>query len=176
MKSFTDGIEKITKFARLERILGIVCIVAPGLMYLADTGAKGFRNSISAYYDMGNAMMFYVPLTVAFMLFVTNGVVKKGKFYNTMLGIMLAGVVLFNHDDFAVPHAIFAIGFFVGNGVAMVLYTSKKELWFKVVLVAIIVATLAAWLTGPLTLFWAEWISLFIIGGHYILEASGLID
>lgn len=43
-------IDRIRHFARLERILAVVCIAAPVLMILGD--GRPVRDSISAYYNM----------------------------------------------------------------------------------------------------------------------------
>ncbi len=174
MNALSDSFDRLRNFARLERILAVVCITAPALMILGDNGTV--RGSISAYYDMTKSVLFYVPLTVAFMLFVVNGVIKHKKFYNTVLGVALAGLVLFDHENFSYLHFICVAAFFLGNALVMVKYTSKKELWFKVLLVVIIAAAIGAWGIGLMSLFWAEWISLGIIGWHYILESWGVID
>jgi len=167
--------ESLARLARLERNLAGLCLAIPALLIGYDDGP--IRESISAYYSMKQAQVFYVPLTVAAMLFVVNGVVKGERSYNTLLGLALAGVVLFNHDDHAWLHTVCAAGFFIGNAVVMVWYSPKKELWFKAVLVAGIVAAMAACLVfESITLFWAEWASFAIIALHYILESLGHIE
>jgi hypothetical protein len=56
-------------------------------------------------------------------------------------------------------------------------FSSKKERWFKILLVTVIaLAMLGYFLFGWLTLFWVEWLSFGIIAFHYILESWGLID
>lgn len=174
MISLAATIDRVKKFARLERILAFVCMTAPALMIIGDN--QTVRDSISAYYDMTKNVLFYVPLSVAFMLFVVNGIIKEKHAYNTCLGIALAGLVLFDHDHYALIHFTCAGAFFIGNAVVMVIYTSKNEFWFKAILAALIVVALAAWGLGLITLFWAEWVSLGIIGWHYILESWGFID
>ncbi len=174
MISITKTVRSIKDFAKLERILAAVCIFSPALLILGDNGVV--RNSISAYYDMEKSVLFYVPLSVAFMLFIVNGVIKERTFYNTALGIALAGLVLFNRNDFSFIHHLCTGVFFLGNAAVILFFTSKKELWFKILLVLIIAAALAAWGLKAISLFWAEWISLAIIGLHYILESSGTID
>ena len=67
MISPTKALQSIKNFSKLERILAMVCIVAPALLILGDSGFV--RESISAYYDMKKSVLFYVPLSVAFMLF-----------------------------------------------------------------------------------------------------------
>lgn len=168
-------VEDITRFARLERVLASVCLLVPVFLIWSTGGVV--RESISAYYDIEQNQIFYFFLTMAAMLFIVNGVVKEKYFYNTFLGVMLAGVILFNHDDFTVVHGAFAFAFFAGNGVVILLYSSKKELWFKRLLVGgIVTAMLGFFLLDWFTLFWAEWLSFGIIALHYILESAGVID
>ena len=144
------------------------------LLILFDDGPV--RDSISAYYNMENNQVFYFPLTVASMLFIVNGIVKQKKMYNTILGIMLTGLILFNHEDADVIHFIFVIAFFGGNAVVMVVYSPKKELWFKILLViGILISMFGICIFEWFTLFWAEWLSFTIIAVHYILESYGLI-
>jgi hypothetical protein len=165
--------DAVKEFSKLERVLAAVCITAPLFMIVGDENSV--RDSISAYYSMDKSVLFYVPLTVAFMLFLTNGIVKQESYYNTVLGVALAGVVLFNHIDFSMFHFFCTGVFFIGNALVILIYSPKKELWFKAILVVIIVAALVTWGLGAISLFWAEWVSLFIIGLHYILESSGLV-
>jgi uncharacterized membrane protein len=168
-------VQGVARFAKLERVLASICLLIPAFLIGFDDGP--IRDSISAYYDMEESQVFYFPLTMAAMLFVVNGVVKQQRIYNTILGVMLAGVILFNHDDFNTLHNIFAIAFFAGNAVVILAFSSKKELWFKALLVAgIALSMLGLVLFDWLTLFWAEWLSFAIIALHYILESWGLID
>lgn len=173
-KGVINTANDLAKFAKLERNLAAVCMFIPLLLIVFDSGPV--RNSISAYYDMTEAQFFYVPLTMAAMLFIVNGVVKDKQRYNTILGVALMAVVLFNHDDLPIPHFIGAGIFFLGNAYVILKYSSKEELWFKKFLVAIIVVALASWGLKWITLFWAEWVSLGIIAIHYILESMGAVD
>ena len=171
----TKTIKGAAGFAKLERVLAGVCLFVPAFLIWADDGA--IRGSISAYHDMTQAQVFYFPLTMAVMLFVVNGVVKQKRSYNTVLGIMLAGVILFNHEAFTILHGIFAVAFFGGNAVVILVFSSKKERWFKGMLVGgIVLSGLAYFLFESFTLFWAEWVSFAIIALHYILESWGVID
>lgn len=168
-------VEGVTRFAKLERVLAAVCLLIPAFLILFDDGP--IRGSISAYYSMEEAQVFYFSLTVAAMLFLVNGVVKEQKIYNTVLGVLLAGVVLFNHQESPLIHNISAAGFFGGNAVVMVWFSSKKERWFKALMVAgIALAMLGCFFFDWFTLFWAEWLSFGIIALHYILESWGVID
>lgn len=125
---------------------------------------------------MEKAQYFYFPLTVAAMLFVVNGVVKEKHWYNVGLGAALAGVVLFNHIDHSLVHNVSAGAFFLGNALVFVIFTPKKELWFKVFLSAVLIVGLAGhFLFGWYSLFFAESVSLWVIALHFVLEAKGLI-
>ena len=174
LKMASTTYESVTRFARFERVLAAVCISIPAFLILFDGGQV--RDSISAYYNMAQNQWFYFLMTVTSMLFVVNGVVKRRHVYNIILGGLLAGLLLFNRDDHEVIHRIFATGFFLGNAAVILIFSSKKELWFKSLLVVIIAIAIAAWFFGWITSFCAEWISLGIIGWHYILESWGVID
>lgn len=169
------AVDGITRFAKLERVLAAVCLFIPAFLIWFDNGQ--IRDSISAYYNMQKDQMYYFPLTVASMLFVVNGVVKERHVYNSFLGVMLAGVILFNYVDKKTLHFAFASAFFGGNAVVILVFSSKKELWFKALLVAgIALSMLGCFVFGWFTLFWAEWFSFAIIALHYILESWGVID
>ncbi len=173
--SVAKTVEGVKRFARLERVLATVCLFIPALLIGFDDGP--IRDNISAYYNMKESQVFYFPLTVAAMLFIVNGVVKQQRAYNTILGVMLSGVILFNHKDAGLLHAAFAIAFFGGNAVVIVLFSSKKERWFKMLLVVgIVLSMLGCYFFDWFTLFWAEWLSFAIIAFHYLLESWGVID
>lgn len=169
MNTHQAVIKRIKNYARLERILALVCMTAPALMIIGDNATV--RDSISDYYSMSKSMLFYVPLSIAFMLFIVNGIVRHGRAYNTVLGIALAGLVVFDYDNFKSIHIVCAAAFFIGSAAVMVIYTPKSELWFRMLLVSIIVLSLSSWALAGTSLFWAEWISLLMIGLHYILES-----
>jgi len=174
-EAVSTTVQAITRFAKLERVLAFVCLFIPAVLIWFDDGR--IRDSISAYYSMEENQFFYFPLTVASMLFVVNGVVKQKHGYNTVLGATLAGVILFNHNDFSIFHNICAAAFFVGNAVVIVVFSSKKERWFKILLVAgIALSMMGYFFFGWFTLFWAEWLSFGIIALHYILESWDIID
>ena len=168
-------VDGITRFARLERVIAAVCLLIPAFLIYYDNGP--IRPSISNYYNMTKDQIFYFPLTVASMLFVVNGVVKDRHVYNSLLGVMLAGVILFNLVPTISFITCFATAFFGGNAVVILVFSSKKELWFKAALVAgIALSMLGCFVFDWFTLFWAEWFSFAIIALHYILESWGVID
>ena len=174
-KLLSDTARGIIRFARLERSLAALCFFIPLFLIVFDDGQ--IRPSISSYYDMEQNQIFYVLLTMTAMLFIVNGVVKEKHIYNSVLGAALVGVVLFNNEDFYLLHGVFAFVFFAGNALVILVFSSKKERWFKALLVAgIAVSMVTFWYFDAFTLFWAEWISLSIIAFHYILESLGAID
>ena len=174
-KAAAKTFNQVERYARLERILAFICMLVPAAFILLDEG--NIRYSISCYYNMDNNQFYYFPLTVASMLFIVNGVMKKKHWYNTFLGIMLAGVILFNQNDSSLAHYICAVSFFAGNAVVILVFSPKKELWFKILIVALIILALLGYgVFHWFKLFWAEWISFALISIHYILESWGIID
>ena len=67
-----NAVHGVRRFARLERVLAVVCLFIPAFLIWFDNGPFDdgrIRDSISAYYDMEANQVFYFPLTVASMLF-----------------------------------------------------------------------------------------------------------
>ena len=91
-------IDPIRNFVQLERNLAAILILTPMLLLLVDDGPDGIRGSISSYHDVHAPEAFYVPLTAAAMLFVVNGVLKAGHWYNWVVGLLLALLIVFDHD------------------------------------------------------------------------------
>jgi len=157
------------RYRRFETVIAGVCISIPLVLILGDHG--NVRDSISAYYSMDHSQLFYFPLSVAAMLFVVNGVLRKKHYYNWLLGALLSGVVLFNHVDESLLHLIFAATFFGGNALVILFHSSKKTLAFRISMVSIIIAAmLGCFAFKWYSLFWAEWMSFSIIAFHYLLE------
>jgi hypothetical protein len=170
-------VRELAKWLALERFLAATCAITPFLLVIFDGGEV--RESISAYYAMGENQVFYFFLTIASMLFVSNGVLKDGHWYNVALGVLLAGVVLFNTDDHQIVHKLFAIAFFAGNAVTILLFSRGSwikggdQRRFKLVFVAVVVLAVVLWQPFEvITLFWAEWLSLVAIAIHFLLDAS----
>lgn len=166
----TQKIEDLKDYAKLERVLALFCAASPLLMLLFD--AFSFRDSISAYYSMDQNQIFYVPLTAAAMLFLVNGFVKKQHWYNAWLGVLLAGVILFNYQDWKWPHNVFAFAFFLGNAGVIAFYSRNVPVGIRRIFIGGVLLVLAGWVFRLYSLFWAEWISLLFIAGHYMLDAS----
>ncbi len=169
-----SGVRGLANLVKLEVVVTTVCFFIPFIVWYGDDW--NLREHISGYYAMEKAQYFYFPLTVAAMLFVVNGVVREKHWYNIGLGLALAGVVLFNHVDHFLIHNFSAGAFFLGNAFVFVIFTPKKELWFKVFLSSMMIVGLAGhFLFGWYSLFVAETLSLWVIAIHFILEAKGLI-
>lgn len=170
----------LLRLAQLERVLAILCIGIPVLLIAFDGDIRG---SISAYYDMAENQIFYFGLTAATMMFIVNGVVRRRHWYNVYLGLTLAGVILFNHDDFDLIHGIFAVAFFGGNFLVILLFSGGSPIpgldskMFKSIFVgAIVAAMLGHFVFDWYSLFWAEWISFAAIALHYILSSISAVD
>ncbi len=156
-------------YARLERVLAAVCALTPLVLITVDSGP--IRASISAYYDMDQNQWYYFLLTVAAMLFMVNGVIKNQNAYNTVLGVLLAGVILFNQDDVTWLHVAFAGAFFIGNALVIAFF-SRGSTPLRASLIGVLLVALGAFVIfDAVTLFWLEWASLLVIAVHYILDS-----
>lgn len=177
---------KDKRFRRLETGLVALCALSPALMIWLDScrdalntvgacsGEDGIRSAISHYWDMPASVAFYVPLTVAAMLFVVDGVLKKESEYNWVLGAALAVLVIFNHDQFNPLHLAGVFLFFAGNVVVLGIAIAKKNILKAGVLVGAALFFVAVgnafdtdWSEN--WLLWLEWASLLVIATHFIL-------
>ena len=166
----TNAGRGIKRFSRLERVVAAICVAIP--LFLIGVDGWSVRDSISAYYNMAEEQTFYVPLMIAAMLFFVNGFIKNGRWYNAALGISLAGVVIFNQDDFDILHKLFAGVFFIGASLVIIFYSTRADKWIRILAgVVILISLLATFAFDWFTLLAAEWIALWIIAIHYILEA-----
>ena len=167
-RTVAGAFDPIRKWSTLERGLAVACATSPLFMVWFD--AWTIRPTISHFYDMTHAVAFYVPLTIASMMFITNGVVKHRHAYNWMLGVALLGIVVLDRGAFPWPHRGFVALFFGGNILVMVL--SKTRAMAKLAIVGIgALFLVVAILLDEWKLFWLEWASLWVIAIHYFLEA-----
>lgn len=175
----TTGIKRWVKF---ERLIAVTCSFFPFLLILVNGWPTEGKESISAYYIMNeqrHLWAFYFPLTIAVMLFIVNGLVKSKAWYNIYLGVMLSGVVLFNHVDFKIVHGIFAVFFFVGNVLVIKFAKTgffknpKDELIFDTGLIIVIALSLLLFVSHRINLFYLEWISFVMISVHFLLLSIG---
>jgi len=160
-----DGLKA---FGQLERFLALVSLFTPLLLIGFNTWTV--NGTISSYYSMTENVVFYVPLTVAAMLFVVNGVIRNKHWYNTVLGAALLGVIVFNTDTFHPIHLLFVAVFFGGNAIVMLVSKAAISLKVAIVVAAAIIFTGAGVGNGH-WIFWLEWASLAIIAAHYVLDS-----
>ncbi|MBT8186389.1 MAG: hypothetical protein KJO73_01745, partial [Croceitalea sp.] len=175
----------VNHFAKLERFIAAVLIFTPLILFLADLKYRSdFRESISNYFFMCDSYWFGSLLTLAAALFIYNGAQhmsyqkhetlaeverRFGKGYNIIFGLALFGVLFFNHKAFTLLHYLFAIVFFGGCALAMLL-TQKTDLKkMGDVLGVLTLLTLGIHFlleyvllrnNNPFTLLIAEWIGL----------------
>jgi branched-subunit amino acid transport protein AzlD len=182
--------DPLGSFKALERTIAVVCIFIPAVLRIADTdpdpnGILGFRSSISSYVYMPHSYIFGVLLCMAAMLFVFNGAVylqneephrlelnTSGKWYNLVLGISLMLVVILPCREYIIAHDISAGFFFLGNALVIGLFHEKKNRVLSITLAVLTVLSLVPWAAGFSALFWSEWLSMIVIGIHFLLEAS----
>jgi len=94
------------------------CVFAPAIMWIAEMIDRAEllapRQSISSYHDVLTAGAFFIPLTVAVMLFVVNGWIFAGHRIHVAMGAYLLGVIVFDHVGRTRPvHFFFAGAFFI---------------------------------------------------------------
>jgi hypothetical protein len=192
-KTFKAALQDpLITFKWFERFLAIFCIAIPLILRLTDRLEKGgykdsWRSSISDYVYMWHSYVFGLLLGMAAMLFIFNGFVyfkqeqqdqlnldRSGKWYNIVLGTCLIGVVCFPWQQYRYIHFSFAGAFFLGNALVTGYFHTKRWRKSNVVMALLTVIALGLYFTGwfPwLTLFWAEWASLAVVGVHFWLES-----
>jgi hypothetical protein len=179
--------DNLKTFRNFEAIIAAICITIPGFLKLADMDYPGFRPSISDYVYMSRSYIFGMSLCVAAMLFIFNGAVffqkqdnhkmaQQGQWYNVILGLSLLAVILLAHLEFTFFHYTFAIIFFVGNAIVIAVFHQRKYRIISFILAALTLITLGLHFVTTLSLFWGEWLSLTVIGIHFILTAEGIIS
>ncbi len=174
--------DPLLTFKYFERFIAAFCLIMPLILWLAD-GDKfpSFRPSISNYVYMSHSYVFGMLLCIAAMLFIFNGAIYykseqhmhiswHGQWYNVVLGLSLIGVICFPHLEHSVVHYFFAILFFVGNAVVTLLFHKDKYKKISILLGILTLAALPVAFTNVISLLAAEWISLSVIGVHFILS------
>ena len=180
-----------TTFLVVEQLIAGICILIPLFLYLADNNT--IRESISAYVDMDNSYIYGLLLGIAAMLFIFNGALyfkttpkptmnykkNRGKWYNIILGVALMGVALFPYNGkFSFLHYFFTIVFFVGSAIVIFLFQNPKHIWISRIIAILSLFGLGLCVFSNesiINLFWAEWISLVVIGLYYILESKDIV-
>lgn len=184
-KSLADP---LLTFRIFERFFAVFCILIPLLLWLVDGGPQQpLRPSISNYVYMHNSYIFGLLLGMAAMLFIFNGAVyyknekhlrisKHGQWYNVVLGASLIGVICFPHLQYPVPHYIFAVIFFAGNAVVTGIFYKDKDKKKSIFLAILTLAAIPLSLLHFISLLVAEWISLAVIGIHFVLATLEMDD
>jgi hypothetical protein len=178
--------DPLKTFKEFECLIAALCISIPIILRLADKDQNGFRDSISNYVYMQHSYVFGMLLCIAAMLFIFNGAVyfknarqfglnPQGKWYNVVLGLSLLLVIVFPHLEYPIPHYFFALLFFVGNAIVTGIYHKKNNRGISIILAILTLASFALTLGHIISLFWAEWISLTVIGIHFILQTRGIL-
>jgi len=193
--------DPLQTFRIYQRIIAGICITIPAILrfYEKDTNYPamvikggeeigkdrfGFRLSISDYVYSTNSYLFGMLLCIAAMLFIFNGAVyfknqdrmqlhSMGKWYNTILGICLLGVVSCPHRNWEILHYLFAGIFFLGNAFVIGIFHGQRDRIKRIIMAVLTVLfiVLGAVVKRDFTLFWGEWLSLTVIGIHLILES-----
>ena len=178
--------DPLSSFKIFERLIALFCNLIPLLLWLTDgKTAHSFRPSISNYVYMQHSYVFGLLLCMAAMLFIFNGAVYykseqhmhiswHGQWYNVVLGVSLLGVICFPHIEYPIPHFIFAGIFFFGNAIVTGIFYKDKDKKKSILLAILTVAALPLALTHIISLLVAEWISLFVIGVHFVLSTIGM--
>lgn len=160
-----------SRLARFEVGLAAAIMLVPLLLIAFDSW--DIRGSISAYWDMSQSQVFYFGLTVAAMLFIVRGARAERHWYSAILGLALCGVILLNEEHWQPWHGVFAALFF-GGGIAAIVRYSRGP-WarkIKLPLLVVAAAVLVAWKPlGLITLFWAEWLAMSALAGHFAVHA-----
>lgn len=167
--------QAVARFASVERVLAVSLLSIPLWLILLDENESSIRGSVSAYYDMTPPQAYYVPITVAAMMFFFNGLVKSRRFYNVALGVLLTVVLLFNEDGASgTVHYIAAAGFFLLNAAVIIWFSNDVDKNLRNLMIAVAVVTLVLWVAvDAFTTFWAEWVSLGVIATHFVLDSIG---
>ena len=180
-KNLSDDLKTFRTF---EIILALICVTIPVVLRLADPDRTSFRDSISDYVNMKHSYLFGMLLCIPAMLFMFNGAVyfrkgpalladPNGKWYNLILGASLLGVICFNCNDHNTIHTAFACIFFFGNALVFAVFNKIHRA------IGIALSALSAILLvlGKIyiSILWGEWLSLIIIGIHFILMTDRVV-
>lgn len=174
--------DPLLTFKYFQRLIALFCITLPLILWLTDEGIHNpARPSISNYVYMNHSYVFGMLLCIAAMLFLYNGAVYykseqhmhiswHGQWYNVVLGLSLLGVISFPHLEYPLVHYIFAGFFFVGNAVVTGLFYKDKDKIQSIVLAILTIVAMPLAFIHIINVFVAEWISLSVIGIHFILS------
>lgn len=145
-------------------------------------------SSISAYaYEA--PLLFATLLILVAKLFITEGYTNRTNYFEMVVGFSLLFVVvtpcnsqqLIDFGLFKVTvqhlHYFFAFVFFEGSVFNMIYYSSGKHRIFNILLGAVLnLVMVGCFAFGWYSIFWAEWVGMFPISIHKILETLKIID
>lgn len=178
--------DPLVTFKYFERFIAIFCIIMPLILWLADGGINHpFRDSISDYVYMPHSYVFGMLLCIAAMLFIFNGAVyyknepsfnisRHGQWYNVVLGLSLILVICLPYKTYAIPHFIFAGIFFGGNALITGIFYKDKDKGKSIALALLTVASVPLAVMHIISVLAAEWISLSVIGIHFVLSTLAM--
>jgi len=175
VKTVVTPINELRKrLMTLEIILSALLILTPGILIFLDGST---RSSISNYAYSHKSEWFVFLITLAASMFIYNGTAWKTKWYNIVLGITLAGIVLTPHLEFPTIHLIFAILFFAGSVFVMIYFSSKKQRIYKIIAGVFIAIGMSGYFFFHwYSIFWAEWLGIVPICVHFVGESLGKVD
>lgn len=163
-------LKTLSLFTKIQVIQALSFLAIPFLLWFVE-GEQ--LPSISAYAKT-TPMLFAFLLTAAGMLFINDGLVSKGRWYNYLTGFSLFGVVLFTYFEFPIIHYAFAFLFFGISMFNMVYFSNKKERLIKwIVLIGVAFGMAGCFGFKWYSIYWAEFIGMIPISIHYVLEALG---
>jgi len=162
--------------------LGMLCFILPILILIDNQ----LRPSISDYAYSQHNHIFTMLLTFAGSIFVFNGTddddnvigryKANSKWYNIITGLSLIVVAITPHLDYTVLHYIFAILFFLSGSVNMVLFSSDKQRWFKLIGAFFVILSLVSSFIFNWNLAIMEQLAILPIAFNLLGENIGKLD
>jgi hypothetical membrane protein len=161
-------------FIRLKIAQAFIFLLIPFFLYIANE--FHLEKSISAFVNK-TPKVFALSLILAGALFFYDGFIERGRWSNMYVGASLFFIYIFDFNTNFVLHYIFATIFFIGSLFNMVYFSSKKERIIKLITAILVLFGMAGcFLFEWYSIFWAEWIAMFPISIHFILENLEKID
>lgn len=167
--------------ALLISILLICCM--PIIFYLLD--GKWYP-SISSMVDSPNHAVFYLFIFSGFFAILVYGLKDdftvlgkyqtRNKWFELITAFSLLGVGLFHYKEHSILHYISAGLFFVSIFTNIIVFSSRKQRPFKIVIVSIIPISLCLVLFKCISLTAAEEIGVLIYAVSIYLETKKIID
>ncbi len=168
--------------------------VAPAVMATAD--GDTLRGSISDYWDVDPAHVYWAPFVIAATLLFADGIISYltpnrlkfgARWYNIVLGVALMSLTLFDKDNDPIVHFPAATVFF-GLFIAVITYTSflgwtgrhvagggdhdidveRAGAKVSLVFLALLAITFGAWLFGWVSFFFFEVFALVNFALQYV--------